>query len=50
MDVRNVFDSVRAIRVRGEGAFKMAGEPRGQGTLLQTSSDHANGGRNVCHF
>lgn len=33
MDVRNVFDSARAIRVRGEGAFKMAGEPRGQGDI-----------------
>lgn len=33
MDIRNVFDSVRALRVRSEGAFKMAGEPRGQGNI-----------------
>lgn len=33
MDIMNVFDLVRAIRVRNEGTFKVAGEPKAQGNI-----------------
>ena len=38
MDIRNVFDSVGAIRVRSEGAFKIAGEPRRQGNIATANT------------